>query len=257
MSVEEEKKERKKRVPRGLDMILRINDDILLEAGVDEAGRGCLAGRVYVGCVILPDEDKFPDDKYKLIRDSKTLSAKQRDEMRKYIETYAISYNVSYAEVAEIDSINILKATMNTMHRAISGLSIEPEYIAVDGDRFKMYRKDNGEVIPHMLVTGGDNKYRNIAAASILAKTYHDEYVKSLLELDPDLKKYGWDKNMCYGTAVHIKAIKEHGISSHHRKTFGICKTYASSSSNSNNVNDSDDDTISISSNDGFDELDD
>jgi ribonuclease HII len=257
MSVEEEKKERKKRVPRGLDMILRINDDILLEAGVDEAGRGCLAGRVYVGCVILPDEDKFPDDKYKLIRDSKTLSAKQRDEMRKYIETYAISYNVSYAEVAEIDSINILKATMNTMHRAISGLSVEPEYIAVDGDRFKMYRKDNGEVIPHMLVTGGDNKYRNIAAASILAKTYHDEYVKSLLELDPDLKKYGWDKNMCYGTAVHIKAIKEHGISSHHRKTFGICKTYASSSSNSNNVNDSDDDTISISSNDGFDELDD
>jgi ribonuclease HII len=87
MSVEEEKKERKKRVPRGLDMLLRINDDILLEAGVDEAGRGCLAGRVYVGCVILPDEEKFPDDKYKLIRDSKTLSAKQRAEMRKYIET--------------------------------------------------------------------------------------------------------------------------------------------------------------------------
>jgi ribonuclease HII len=161
MSVEEQKKERKKRVPRGLDMLLRINDDILLEAGVDEAGRGCLAGRVYVGCVILPDT--FPDEKYKLIRDSKTLSIKQRDEMRKYIETYAIAYNVSYAEVAEIDSINILKATMNTMHRVVDGLSIEPEYIAVDGDKFKMYKKENGEVIPHMLVTGGDNKYRNIA----------------------------------------------------------------------------------------------
>jgi ribonuclease HII len=256
MSVEEQKKERKKRVPRGLDMLLRINDDILLEAGVDEAGRGCLAGRVYVGCVILPDT--FPDEKYKLIRDSKTLSIKQRDEMRKYIETYAIAYNVSYAEVAEIDSINILKATMNTMHRVVDGLSIEPEYIAVDGDKFKMYKKENGEVIPHMLVTGGDNKYRNIAAASILAKTYHDEYVKKLLEDEPDLKKYGWEKNMCYGTATHIKAIKEFGISEHHRKTFGICKTYASSSSSSlNEIDDSDIDTISISSSDGYDELDD
>ena len=226
MSVEIEKKKRKKRMPRGFDMLLRINGDITLEAGVDEAGRGCLAGRVYVGCVILPDEKNFPDDKYKLIRDSKTLTAKQRDEMRKYIETYAISYNVSYAEVDEIDSINILKATMNTMHRAIGGLSIKPEYIAVDGDRFRMYKNENGEVIPHTLVTGGDNKYRNIAAASILAKTYHDEYVKRLLELEPDLKKYGWEKNMCYGTAVHINAIKKYGISSHHRKTFGICKNY-------------------------------
>ena len=115
---------------------------------------------------------------------------------------------------------------MNTMHRAISGLSIQPEYVAVDGDRFRVYKKEDGEVIPHTLVTGGDNKYRNIAAASILAKTYHDEYVKSLLEREPDLKKYGWGKNMCYGTAAHINAIKEYGISSHHRKTFGICKNY-------------------------------
>jgi ribonuclease HII len=244
--------EKKKRIPRGHDMLLRINNDILYEAGVDEAGRGCLAGRVYVGCVILPDENVFPDEKYKLIRDSKTLSIKQRQEMRRYIETYAIAYNVSYAEVAEIDSINILKATMNSMHRAIRGLSIEPEYIAIDGDKFKMYKKDNGEVIPHMLVTGGDNKYRNIAAASILAKTYHDEYVQNLIENNPDLKKYGWEKNMCYGTAAHIKAIKEHGISEYHRKTFGICKTFVSH----NNIDDSDIDLVSISSNDGLDELD-
>lgn len=245
------KKERKPRIKRGLDMSLRINDDILMEAGVDEAGRGCLAGRVYVGCVILPDEEKFPDDKYKLIRDSKTLSIKQRDEMREYIEHHAIAYSVAYAEVAEIDSINILKATINTMHRAIRGLSVEPDYLAIDGDRFKVYYSDNGRMIPHILIKGGDNKYRNIAAASILAKTYHDEYVKGLLQMEPDLKKYGWETNMCYGTASHIKAIKEYGISDYHRKTFGICKTYANLSNIEN------DDTISISSNEGIDELDD
>jgi ribonuclease HII len=247
-----EKKQRKPRVIKGLDMTLRVNDDIPLEAGVDEAGRGCLSGRVYVGCVILPDE--FPDEKYKLIRDSKTLSIKQRDEMRKYIEEHAVSYSVAYAEVEEIDSINILKATINTMHRAIRGMRVQPEYLAIDGDRFKAYYTDSGEIIPHMLVTGGDNKYRNIAAASILAKTYHDEYVKKLLENEPDLKKYGWGTNMCYGTASHIKAIKEHGISRYHRKTFGICKTYA----NVNNSNIEADDTISISSNESLhDELDD
>jgi ribonuclease HII len=244
------KTEKKPRISRGANMSLRVNEDILLEAGIDEAGRGCLAGRVYVGCVILPDEEKFPDDKYKLIRDSKTLSIKQRNEMREYIETYALAYSVAYAEVAEIDSINILKATINTMHRAIDGLSIEPEYLAVDGDRFKLYYTDNGRLIPHVLIKGGDNKYRNIAAASILAKTYHDEYVKGLLEKDPDLKKYGWETNMCYGTASHLKAIREYGISEYHRKTFGICKTY----SNVSNIED--EDTISISSNEGLDELD-
>jgi ribonuclease HII len=248
-----EKKQRKPRVVKGLDMAIRINDDIPLEAGVDEAGRGCLSGRVYVGCVILPDESKFPDEKYKLIRDSKTLSVKQRDEMRKYIEENAVSYSVAYAEVEEIDSINILKATINTMHRAIRGMRIQPEYLAIDGDRFKAYYTDSGEIIPHMLITGGDNKYRNIAAASILAKTYHDEYVKKLLESEPDLKKYGWETNMCYGTASHIKAIKEHGISKYHRKTFGICKAYV----NTNN-NLIDDDNISISSTESLhDELDD
>jgi ribonuclease HII len=241
---------KKPRIKRGENMNIRINQDIVLEAGIDEAGRGCLAGRVYVGCVILPDEEKFPDDKYKLIRDSKTLSPKQRDEMRKYIEEYAIAYNVAYAEVAEIDSINILKATINTMHRSIRGMSIQPEYLAIDGDRFKLYYTDNGQLIPHILIKGGDNQYRNIAAASILAKTYHDEYVKDLLESEPELKKYGWESNMCYGTATHINAIKEYGISGHHRKTFGICKAY----SHISNIEDLD--TISISSNDGSDELD-
>lgn len=202
----------------------RVNDDILLEAGLDEAGRGCLSGPVFTACVILPDS--FPDNVYMKIKDSKKLSKKARNELRQYIEQYAISYSVDKADVDEIDSKNILHATIASMHRAISNLKVKPEYLAVDGNYWKPYR-DNGEIIPHILVKGGDNKYRNIAAASILAKTYHDDYIENLLETEKELCRYDWANNMCYGTKSHIEAIEKYGISKYHRKTFGICKEFA------------------------------
>jgi ribonuclease HII len=203
----------------------RINKDIILECGIDEAGRGCLVGRVYTASVILPDT--FPDEIYLQIKDSKKLSIKKRDILRKYIETHAISYSVDYADIDEITNDNILHATIKSMHRAISKLSVKPEYIAVDGNYWKPYIESNNELIPHMLVTGGDNKYRNIAAASILAKTHHDQYINELVDNNPELEKYGLRKNMSYGTKIHLDAIKTYGISQYHRKTFGICREYA------------------------------
>lgn len=196
-----------------------------LEAGIDEAGRGCLSGRVYAAAVILPTE--FPDTIYTQIKDSKKLSRKKRAELRKYIETHAIAYSVAYAEPSEIDEVNILQATLRTMHRAVRGLTTEPETLLVDGSQFEFYMKEDGDIIPHHLILKGDNKFYSIAAASILAKEYHDEYVKNLCEENPDLKKYGWEKNMCYGTKQHRDAIIEHGLSTYHRKTFGICKMFA------------------------------
>ena len=194
----------------------------LLEAGIDEAGRGCLSGRVYAAAVILPNE--FPDEYYMKIRDSKKLSKKMRNKMRLYIERHAIGYSVSYADVEEIDKYNILRATLHTMTRTIDTITPKPQHIAVDGNRFDIYMDDDDEIIQHTLVTGGDDKYRNIAAASILAKTYHDEYVQNLIIDDPDLIKYGWDTNMCYGTKKHMEAIKKYGITKYHRKSFKPCQ---------------------------------
>ena len=194
------------------------------EAGIDEAGRGCLSGRVYSAAVILPRE--FSDEKYKEIKDSKKLSRKKRAELRKYIEENALAYSVAYSEPNVIDSKNILNATLDTMHKAVKGLQTKPDFLLVDGNRFKVYFDENDDVIPHMLVKGGDNKYFSIAAASILAKEYHDEYVKNLCKLNPDLKKYDWENNMCYGTKKHREAIEKYGITKYHRKTFGICKKF-------------------------------
>ncbi len=208
-------------------MLSKVNNhpSIKYEAGIDEAGRGCLSGRVYTACVILPDT--FPDNTYLLIKDSKKLSAKVRNKLRSYIEEHAVSYNVSYADVDEIAEKNILHATIASMHRAVHGMSIKPDALAIDGNTWKVYYDEEDELIPHQLVTGGDNLYLHIAAASILAKTYHDEYVNKLCDDNPDLEKYGWRKNMCYGTKVHIDAIKQYGITEHHRKDFGICKQFA------------------------------
>jgi len=194
------------------------------EAGIDEAGRGTLCGRVYTAAVILPDVESFPDDTYLKIKDSKKCSKKLRDTLRKYIETNALAFSVAYADVDEIDEVNILQATMNSMHRAISGLKIIPDALAVDGSYFKTYIDNNGDFVPHTLVTGGDNKYRNIAAASILAKTYHDEHIQKLLFDEPELEKYGWATNMGYGTKKHLEAIQIHGISKYHRRSFAPCK---------------------------------
>ena len=200
----------------------KANQFVKYEAGIDEAGRGTLCGRVYTAAVVLPEE--FPDDTYLKIKDSKKCSKKLRETLRNYIETNAIAYSVAYADLDEIDTINILQATMNAMHRAIDGLKVIPDGLAVDGSYFKTYIDKNGDFVPHTLVTGGDNKYRNIAAASILAKTYHDEHINKLLYEEPELEKYGWAKNMGYGTKAHIEAIRIHGISKYHRKSFEPCK---------------------------------
>uniref|UniRef100_A0A6C0EKM4 Ribonuclease HII n=1 Tax=viral metagenome TaxID=1070528 RepID=A0A6C0EKM4_9ZZZZ len=207
-------------------MKLYFDDDThITEVGIDEAGRGCLSGRVYAAGVILPRS--FPDDKYKEIKDSKKLSKKKRLELRDYIEKVALSYSVQYYEAEEIDRINILNATLNTMHLVVKNLKIKPDLILVDGNRWNMYSDEEGNVIPNQLVTKGDNLYYSIAAASILAKVYHDEYVQKLCEENPDLNKYDWLNNMCYGTQKHRDAIEKYGISKYHRKTFGICKKFS------------------------------
>lgn len=194
------------------------------EVGIDEAGRGCLSGRVYVAGVIFPKE--IDDAKYLEIKDSKKLSRKKRAELREFIEKTALAYNVEYSEPDEIDDINILNATLKTMHKVVDGLNIKPDTILVDGNQFNIYTDSNGDVIPHQLVKGGDNLYYSIAAASILAKVYHDEYVQKLCDENPEYDKYDWRNNMCYGTQKHRDAIQEYGITKHHRKTFGICKRY-------------------------------
>ena len=203
--------------------ILFDKNNKLIECGIDEAGRGCLAGRVYVAGVIL-DEKNQEDELFKQIKDSKKLSRKKRHELRQYIENTAIDYSVQYSDNKLIDEINILQATLNTMHKVIDNIKTKPELVLVDGNHFNTYTDLNGEVIPHQLIKGGDNKFYSIAAASILAKEYHDEYIKKLCQDYPDLNKYDWCNNMAYGTKKHIVAIEKYGISIHHRKTFGICK---------------------------------
>ena len=198
--------------------------DDIIEAGIDEAGRGCLVGRVYTAAVILPNS--YEDDVYLGIKDSKKLSAKKRQEMRQYIEKIAVDYSVQYADIDEIEEKNILQATISAMHRCVGSLRVEPENILVDGNYFKQYKDPNGIIIPHQTVEKGDNLYRNIAAASILAKVYHDEYVEELLTKHPEYERYGWKTNMCYATKTHIEAIKNFGITEYHRKSFGICKDY-------------------------------
>ena len=193
------------------------------EVGIDEAGRGCLFGRVYVGAVVLPhDFQERLDEEYcgKLrLRDSKKVSEKNRAILRKLIEERAIDYSVCYAENTEIDDINILKCTLNTMHKCVDTLTLKPDFILVDGDKFYPY-----EGIEHECVTGGDDTYLSIAAASILAKEYRDEYIRNVCEEHPILKEYDIHNNKGYGTQKHRDKIKELGTTEWHRQTFGICK---------------------------------
>jgi ribonuclease HII len=179
------------------------------EAGCDEAGRGCFAGPVFAAAVILP-----PDFKHKLLNDSKKMTHEQRMEVRPYIEEHALAWAVASCSAEEIDTINILRASFEAMHRAIAQLKITPEHLLIDGNRFNRY-----EGIPHMCIIEGDGKYKNIAAASVLAKTYRDEY---MVKLHDEFPQYDWISNKGYGTAKHRKAIQEFGITQHHRKSFRL-----------------------------------
>lgn len=189
--------------------------EAILEAGCDEAGRGCLAGPVFAAAVIL--EESFDNQ---FVNDSKQLTMKNRKELRLYIEQNALAFSVAFVEPKQIDEINILNASILAMHLALEGLKIQPEHIIVDGNRFKPYQN-----IPHQCIVKGDAKYRNIAAASILAKTYRDEFMEELHEKFP---VYNWKKNKGYPTMVHREAIKEYGITEHHRKSFKLLPTQLS-----------------------------
>lgn len=180
-----------------------------VEAGCDEAGRGCLAGSVFAAAVILP-----PDYENELLNDSKQLSEKKRYLLRSMIEKDALAWAVGVVTAEEIDKINILNASILAMHRALDALSIRPEAIIVDGNRFKSYND-----VPHTTIVKGDGKYLSIAAASILAKTYRDDYMKAIAEEFP---QYDWRSNKGYPTKKHRAAIKEYGISPYHRKSFTL-----------------------------------
>lgn len=181
----------------------------LIEAGCDEAGRGCFAGPVFAAAVILPKDFMHP-----FLDDSKKLSAEQRDELRPIIEREAISFAVASVNNEEIDIINILKASFKAMHLAIALLHQQPQMLLVDGNRFTKYRK-----IPHHCIIQGDGEYASIAAASVLAKTYRDEYMQLLHNEFP---VYHWKNNKGYGTAAHRDAIAEHGLCKYHRKSFRL-----------------------------------
>lgn len=180
-----------------------------VEAGCDEAGRGCLAGPVFAAAVILP-----PDLYIEGLTDSKQLNHKQRENLRPIIEREAIAWAVASVDHEEIDQINILNASFLAMHRAIEKLAIQPAYLVIDGNRFKAYN-----AIPHSCIVKGDGKFLNIAAASILAKTHRDEFME---HLDIEYPQYQWSKNKGYPTVHHRTAVLDLGLSPFHRKTFNV-----------------------------------
>ena len=181
----------------------------LVEAGCDEAGRGCLAGDVYAAAVILP-----PDFSNELLNDSKQLTEAQRYQLREVIEREAVAWAVGIVTAAEIDKINILRASILAMHRALDGLKLRPQEIIVDGNRFSPYGS-----LPHTTIVKGDGKYMSIAAASILAKTYRDD---CMLKLHEEYPAYHWDRNKGYPAPIHRQAIREHGTTPYHRMSFNL-----------------------------------
>ena len=190
-------------------MLLPYLNENIIEAGCDEAGRGCLAGSVYAAAVILP-----PDFKNELLNDSKQLTERQRYQLREVIEREALAWAIGVVTPAEIDKINILNASFLAMHRAVDQLKVRPEHLLIDGNRFHKYRN-----LPHTTVVKGDGKFMSIAAASILAKTYRDDYMNGLHREYP---YYDWDKNKGYPTKIHRAAIREQGATPYHRMTFNL-----------------------------------
>lgn len=190
-------------------MLLPFLKKDIIEAGCDEAGRGCLAGSVFAAAVILPQDFMCEE-----LNDSKQLSEKTRYKLREIIEREAICFGVGIVTPEEIDKINILNASFLAMHRAIDRLKIIPEHLLIDGNRFKPYKN-----IPHTCVVKGDGKYLSIAAASVLAKTYRDDYMQ---DLHSEYPYYDWNKNKGYPTKKHRESIVESGITPYHRKTFNL-----------------------------------
>lgn len=197
-------------------------DKTLIEAGCDEAGRGCLAGPVYAAAVILPKGEKKDLRILKKVNDSKLLTHELRNELRPIIEQIAVSFAVGVVSVEEIDQINILNASFLAMHRAIEQLKVEPELLLIDGNRFNKYhagRDLKSRPTPHKCIIEGDSKFLSIACASILAKTYRDDH---MLELHEKFPNYGWNFNKGYATASHRFAIAQYGIIEHHRQSFTL-----------------------------------
>lgn len=193
-----------------------------IEIGIDEAGRGCLFSRVYAAAVIWD-----PSVTSDLVRDSKKFkNHAERMVAYDFVKEHCLSYGVGYAEPEEIDKVNILQATLNAMHRAIDNCYVTPQHILVDGTHFKIYEDENDEVINHTTVIGGDDTYYSIAAASIIAKVERDLYVEKLCDTEPNLELYDLRNNKGYGSKKHLDAIDHWGITSHHRKSFGICKRF-------------------------------
>ena len=190
-------------------MLPSFYQDILIEAGCDEAGRGCYAGPVFAAAVILPKKFKHP-----LLNDSKQVGEKQRLILKDVIESNAIAWSVASVDVETIDTINILKASFKAMHLALDQLKVIPAYLLIDGNRFVPYKK-----IPHLCIVKGDGKFASIAAASILAKTYRDAYMEKIHAQFP---QYGWNRNKGYGTEEHRIAIEKNGLCIYHRKSFNI-----------------------------------
>lgn len=180
-----------------------------LEAGTDEAGRGCLSGPVVAAAVILPANFKHP-----LLNDSKQLSERKRNQLRSIIEQEALSFAVSFVMQEEVDAINVLQASITAMHRSLADLNVQPDFIIVDGNKFKSFKE-----IPYKTIVKGDAKFLSIAAASVLAKTYRDEYMEKIHQ---DFPQYNWQKNKGYPTKEHRIAIKNYGATKHHRKSFKL-----------------------------------
>ena len=207
-------------------MLLPYYNEHLIEAGCDEAGRGCLAGSVYAAAVILPKDYQNP-----LLNDSKQLTARQRYALRTEIERDAIAWAIGIVTPQEIDKLNILRASITAMHRAIDALKVRPEALIIDGNRFYPYHEPTATVpeasalgpipriIPHTTIVKGDGKYLSIAAASILAKTYRDDYMR---EIHQEYPYYGWDRNAGYPTKEHRQGIALHGTSPYHRLSFNL-----------------------------------
>ena len=204
-------------------MLEQYLDETKIEVGIDEAGRGCLFGPVCVAAVIWPPTDPSPELE---IKDSKKISEKKRLQLKQYIEENAIAWSVQFISHDEIDELNILNATMKGMHQCVDDIrkQLDIDTILVDGNHFKAYTDENLDYINHECVIGGDDKFKSIAAASILAKTHRDNYILNLSKHNSELELYGIPKNKGYGTKIHMEALQHYGPIEGHRRSFKPCQ---------------------------------